>query len=178
MQLPLKVFLRFVKRIISRFDLSWFVDLPIRFKSSIYIYVYIYNYTFTRWFKVTFLPPSWRSLNHLKGSLNHPKTVTLNPLGPWHICMKFSYNRNQGKKKQPPHLYQRQTYFCRSEYPTHRSKTPSRTMVKSIQFQKSSWGSKRGLPCHPLKQPLKNWRNPSNHQGTCYLAIFRVDFIM
>ena len=30
----------------------------------------------TRWFKVTFLPPSWRSLNHLKGSLNHPKQVT------------------------------------------------------------------------------------------------------
>ena len=32
----------------------------------------------TRWFKVTFSSPSWRSLNPLKGSLNHPKKVTLN----------------------------------------------------------------------------------------------------
>ena len=32
--------------------------------------------TCTRWFKVTFLCPSWRSLNSLKGSLNHPKKVT------------------------------------------------------------------------------------------------------
>ena len=33
---------------------------------------------YTRWFKVTFWSPSWRSLNPLKGSLNHPKKVTLN----------------------------------------------------------------------------------------------------
>ena len=32
----------------------------------------------TRWFKVTFSSGSWRSLNHWKGSLNHPKKVTLN----------------------------------------------------------------------------------------------------
>ncbi len=32
----------------------------------------------TRWFKVTFSSPIWRSLNHLKGSLNHPKKVTKN----------------------------------------------------------------------------------------------------
>ena len=32
----------------------------------------------SRWFKVTFWSPSWRSLNPLKGSLNHPKKVTLN----------------------------------------------------------------------------------------------------
>ena len=32
----------------------------------------------TRWFKVTFSSPSWRSLNPLKGSLNHPKKGTLN----------------------------------------------------------------------------------------------------
>ena len=31
-----------------------------------------------RWFKVPFSSPSWRSLNPLKGSLNHPKKVTLN----------------------------------------------------------------------------------------------------
>ena len=31
-----------------------------------------------RWFKVTFSSPSWRALNPLKGSLNHPKKVTLN----------------------------------------------------------------------------------------------------
>ena len=31
-----------------------------------------------RWFKVTFVSPSWRSLNPLKGSLNHPKKGTLN----------------------------------------------------------------------------------------------------
>ena len=30
----------------------------------------------TRWFKVPFSSPSWRSLNPLKGSLNHPKKVT------------------------------------------------------------------------------------------------------
>ena len=30
------------------------------------------------WFKVTFSSPSWRSLNPLKGSLNHPKKVTKN----------------------------------------------------------------------------------------------------
>ena len=39
---------------------------------------YIYIYLYTRWFKVTFSSPSWRSLNPLKGSLNHPKKVTLN----------------------------------------------------------------------------------------------------
>ena len=32
----------------------------------------------SRWFNVTFSSPSWRSLNHLKGSLNHPKKVTKN----------------------------------------------------------------------------------------------------
>ena len=32
----------------------------------------------TRWFKVTFWSPSWRSLNLSKRSLNHPKRVTLN----------------------------------------------------------------------------------------------------
>ena len=31
-----------------------------------------------RWFKMPFSSPSWRSLNPLKGSLNHPKKVTLN----------------------------------------------------------------------------------------------------
>ena len=34
-----------------------------------------------RWFKVPFSSPSWRSLNPLKGSLNHPKKVTLNHQG-------------------------------------------------------------------------------------------------
>ena len=32
----------------------------------------------TRWFKVTFSSPSWRSLNQWKGSLNNPKKVTKN----------------------------------------------------------------------------------------------------
>ena len=32
----------------------------------------------TRWFNVTFSSPSWRSLNHLKGSHNHPKKGTKN----------------------------------------------------------------------------------------------------
>ena len=35
----------------------------------------------TRWFKVPFSSPSWRTLNPLKGSLNHPKKVTLNHQG-------------------------------------------------------------------------------------------------
>ena len=34
-----------------------------------------------RWFKVTFSSPNWRSLNPWKGSLNHPKKVTLNHQG-------------------------------------------------------------------------------------------------
>ena len=34
--------------------------------------------TVSRWFKVPFSSPSWRSLNPSKGSLNHPKKVTLN----------------------------------------------------------------------------------------------------
>ena len=34
--------------------------------------------SYTRWFKVTFSSPNWRALNPLKGSLNHPKKVTLN----------------------------------------------------------------------------------------------------
>ena len=34
--------------------------------------------TTSRWFKVTFWSPSWRSLNPLKRSLNHPKKVPLN----------------------------------------------------------------------------------------------------
>ena len=33
---------------------------------------------YARWFKVPFSSPSWRSLKPLKGSLNHPKKVTLN----------------------------------------------------------------------------------------------------
>ena len=37
--------------------------------------------TMARWFKVTFLTPSWRSLNPFKRSLNHPKKVTLNHQG-------------------------------------------------------------------------------------------------
>ena len=40
--------------------------------------------THTRWFKVTFSSPSWGSLNPLKGSLNHPKKVTLNHQGTTH----------------------------------------------------------------------------------------------
>ena len=36
------------------------------------------NFLTSRWFKVTFSSPSWRSLNHWKGSLNHPKKVTKN----------------------------------------------------------------------------------------------------
>ena len=37
-----------------------------------------YLFIYTRWFTVTFSSPSWRSLNPLKGSLNHPKKGTLN----------------------------------------------------------------------------------------------------
>ena len=32
--------------------------------------------SYARWFFVTFSSPSWRSLNHFKRSLNHPKQVT------------------------------------------------------------------------------------------------------
>ena len=37
-----------------------------------------YRYKTSRWFKVPFPSPSWRSLNPLKGSLNHPKKGTKN----------------------------------------------------------------------------------------------------
>ena len=40
--------------------------------------IYKQKKTSSRWFKVPFSSPSWRSLNPLKGSLNHPKKVTLN----------------------------------------------------------------------------------------------------
>ena len=49
---------------------------------------------FARWFKVPFSSPSWRSLNPLKGSLNHPKKVTLN-----HQVMFFVSKRNVQKTK-------------------------------------------------------------------------------
>ena len=39
---------------------------------------FINNSQNTRWFKVTFWFPTWRSLSPLKGSLNHPKKVTKN----------------------------------------------------------------------------------------------------
>ena len=43
-----------------------------------------------RWFKVTFSSPNWRSLNPLKGSLNHPKKVTLNH----QVCELYSNFRS------------------------------------------------------------------------------------
>ena len=45
--------------------------------------------TQTRWFKVPFSSPSWRSLNLSKRSLNHPQKVTLNHQGHmfWPICV-------------------------------------------------------------------------------------------
>ena len=44
----------------------------------------------TRWFKVTFSSPSWRSLNPFKGSLNHPKKVTLNHQVPFFLWISHS----------------------------------------------------------------------------------------
>ena len=41
-----------------------------------------------RWFKVTFSSPSWGSLSHLKGSLNHPKRVTENCVC---VCQKIEF---------------------------------------------------------------------------------------
>ena len=42
------------------------------YKTTIHVGKYIH----ARWFKVTFLTPSWRSLNLFKRSLNHPQKVT------------------------------------------------------------------------------------------------------
>ena len=42
---------------------------------------------------MTFLSPSWRSLNPLKGSLNHPKKVTLNHQVPSFSVMFFTPNK-------------------------------------------------------------------------------------
>ena len=44
---------------------SWWYNLMVLTISDLMVW--------TRWFNVTFSSPSWRSLNHLKGSLNHPK---------------------------------------------------------------------------------------------------------
>ena len=67
----------------------------------------IRNGPMSRWFKVTFSSPRFRSFNPLKGSLNHPKKVTLNHQGlansmgefrtqsipgPLHVWYKFTYN--------------------------------------------------------------------------------------
>ena len=46
----------------------------------------------TRWFKVTFSSPRWRSLNPFKGSLKHPKKVTLNHEVPINWCRISSIN--------------------------------------------------------------------------------------
>ena len=46
---------------------------------------------------------------------------------------------------------------------------------------KSKQGKKHGDlgVCHNhLKQPLKKWSYPGHHQGTCYLSIFSLDFLM
>ena len=49
-------------------NVGWQCQSPARGKET----------TYPRWFKVPFSSPSWRSLNPLKGSLNHHKKVTLN----------------------------------------------------------------------------------------------------
>ena len=46
-----------------------------------------------RWVKVTFVSPSWRSLNLSKRSLNHPKKVTLNHQA-LRLGVVFNYNQN------------------------------------------------------------------------------------
>ena len=66
-----------------------YIYISIYYTYNIYMHIFdhIYQYfvislaylfIYTRWFTVTFSSPSWRSLNPLKGSLNHPKKGTLN----------------------------------------------------------------------------------------------------
>ena len=68
---------------------------------------------YTRWFKVTFSSPSWRSLNHLKGSLNHPKEGTKNciPFHSWCINLytlpKVDFEELILKLKQTQHSWNR-----------------------------------------------------------------------
>ena len=45
----------------------------------------------TWWFKVTFLPPSWRSLNLPKGSFNHPKKVAKNCQSKFDSCFYYLF---------------------------------------------------------------------------------------
>ena len=48
-----------------------------KFEDDKMITVHVRKFLKTRWFKVTFSSPSWRSLNHVKfRSLNHPQKVT------------------------------------------------------------------------------------------------------
>ena len=67
----------------------------------------------SRWFKVPFSPPSWRSLNPLRGSLKHPKKVTLNhqaiEFWGW-FCAKNAYQvRGQQQNCQENIVFQ---YAC------------------------------------------------------------------
>ena len=74
------------------------------------IFQLIESKIYTRWFKVTFWSPSWRSLNPLKGSLNHPKKVTLNhQVKMFHItCIELDPLVNHGQS-----IYRRnRTQFC------------------------------------------------------------------
>ena len=72
---------------LTKFIASWAVFVSPCFGcliSRMNHYPIIYRYYKTpmsRWFKVTFSSPSWRSLNPKKGSINHPKKVTLNHQG-------------------------------------------------------------------------------------------------
>ena len=59
-----------------------------------------------RWFKATFSSPSWRSLNPVKGSVNHPKKTTKN-------CQGCMFSRGSGQHFELPSCPQpRGNWWC------------------------------------------------------------------
>jgi len=98
----------------------------------------------TRWFKMTFSSPGWRSLSHWKGSLNHPKKVTKN-------CQALVFKRLQGPRlliffapsKVPPWWRETiNTYLRVQRYVIYKDLTLQKTniwMFPTIEVPQNGW---------------------------------------
>ena len=91
---------------------------------------------YAKWFKVTFWSPSWRSLNLLKGSLHHPKKVTLNRQVNAIALISFCYR------------------FFNQETPliirNHRRNV---SVNRSVVPPQQQWRSKRQAPLEVVQEP-------------------------
>ena len=109
---------------------------------------FIYNHlkTSTRWFKVTFLSPSWRSLNLWKGhSLNHPKKVTKNCQV---YSIKFPPWKNVITRSHEPVFSTKMENLCNRKKnwslpaPAAGSNTCSESLQNSLLFKKTLYRTK------------------------------------